>query len=79
MITVNNVSMNFSGQTLFKDVELKFVPGNCYGIIGANGAGKSTFLRCLNLLEQPTSASSPGIWSPPPARSSSPRKSGCPF
>ena len=45
MITVNNVSMNFSGQTLFKDVELKFVPGNCYGIIGANGAGKSTFLR----------------------------------
>ena len=47
MITVNNVSMNFSGQTLFKDVELKFVPGNCYGIIGANGAGKSTFLRIL--------------------------------
>ena len=44
MITVNNVSMNFSGQTLFKDVELKFVPGNCYGIIGANGAGKSTTL-----------------------------------
>ena len=68
MITVNNVSMNFSGQTLFKDVELKFVPGNCYGIIGANGAGKSTFLRILS-----------GIWSLPPARSSSPRKSGCPF
>ena len=40
MITVNNVSMNFSGTTLFKDVNLKFVPGNCYGIIGANGAGK---------------------------------------
>ena len=39
MITVNNVSMNFSGQTLFKDVELKFVPGNCYGIIGANRRG----------------------------------------
>ena len=34
MITVNNVSMNFSGQTLFKNVDLKFVPGNCYGIIG---------------------------------------------
>ena len=48
MITVNNVSMNFSGQTLFKDVELKFVPGNCYGIIGANGAGKSTFLKILS-------------------------------
>lgn len=48
MITVNNVSLNFSGQTLFKDVDLKFTPGNCYGIIGANGAGKSTFLRILS-------------------------------
>ena len=48
MITVNNVSMNFSGQTLFKDVELKFVPGNCYGIIGANGAGKSTLMKIVN-------------------------------
>ena len=48
MITVNNVSMNFSGQTLFKDVELKFVPGNCYGIIGANGAGKSTTLKTVS-------------------------------
>lgn len=47
MITVNDVSLNFSGQTLFKHVDLKFVPGNCYGIIGANGAGKSTFLRIL--------------------------------
>ena len=47
MITVNDVSMNFSGQPLFKHVDLKFVPGNCYGIIGANGAGKSTFLRIL--------------------------------
>ena len=43
MITVTNVSMNFSGQPLFKDVDLKFTPGNCYGIIGANGAGKTTF------------------------------------
>ena len=50
MITVNNVSMNFSGQTLFKDVELKFVPG----IIGANGAGKSTFLRILSGDLEPT-------------------------
>ena len=40
MITVNDVSLNFSGQTLFKHVDLKFTPGNCYGIIGANGAGK---------------------------------------
>ena len=54
MITVNNVSLNFSGQTLFKDVELKFVPGNCYGIIGANGAGKSTFLRILSGDLEPT-------------------------
>jgi len=58
MITVNNVSMNFSGQTLFKDVELKFVPGNCYGIIGANGAGKSTFLRLLSGDQPPISANS---------------------
>lgn len=48
MITVTNVSVNFSGQPLFKDVDLKFTPGNCYGIIGANGAGKSTFLRVLS-------------------------------
>lgn len=48
MITVTNVSLNFTGTTLFKDVNLKFTPGNCYGIIGANGAGKSTFLRILS-------------------------------
>jgi len=47
MITVSNVSLNFGGQILFKNVDLKFTPGNCYGIIGANGAGKSTFLRIL--------------------------------
>ena len=40
MITVNNLSMSFGGQTLFKDADLKFNNGNCYGIIGANGAGK---------------------------------------
>ena len=55
MITVNDISMNFSGQTLFKHVDLKFVPGNCYGIIGANGAGKSTFLRILSGDLEPTS------------------------
>ena len=37
MITVNNLSFHFGGQTLFKNVDLKFTPGNCYGIIGANG------------------------------------------
>ena len=47
MIIVNNLSFQFGGQLLFKDVDLKFIPGNCYGIIGANGAGKSTFLRIL--------------------------------
>ena len=54
MITVNDVSLNFSGQTLFKHVDLKFVPGNCYGIIGANGAGKTTFLRILSGELEPT-------------------------
>ncbi|MCR5122838.1 MAG: ATP-binding cassette domain-containing protein [Ruminococcus sp.] len=47
MIQVNGLTMQFGGQTLFKDAELKFTGGNCYGIIGANGAGKSTFLRIL--------------------------------
>ena len=54
MITVNDVSRNFSGQTLFKHVDLKFTPGNCYGIIGANGAGKTTFLRILSGDLEPT-------------------------
>lgn len=57
MINVTNVSMNFSGTTLFKDVDLKFNPGNCYGIIGANGAGKSTFLRILSGDLDPTTGS----------------------
>ena len=47
MITVSDLSFQFGGQLLFKDVDLKFTPGNCYGIIGANGAGKSTFLKIL--------------------------------
>ena len=54
MITVSNVAFQFGGQLLFKDVDLKFTPGNCYGIIGANGAGKSTFLRILCGELQPT-------------------------
>ena len=45
MITVNNLSLQFGKRVLYKDVNLKFTPGNCYGIIGANGAGKSTFLK----------------------------------
>ena len=48
MITVSNVSLNFSGEPLFKEVNVKFTEGNCYGVIGANGAGKSTFLKILS-------------------------------
>ena len=48
MITVTDLSLTFSDKPLFKDVNLKFTPGNCYGIIGANGAGKSTFLKILS-------------------------------
>ena len=48
MITVSDVSLHFSEKPLFKDVNIKFTAGNCYGIIGANGAGKSTFLKILS-------------------------------
>ena len=48
MITVTDLSLRFSEKPLFKDVNLKFMKGNCYGIIGANGAGKSTFLKLLS-------------------------------
>ncbi|MCB9641268.1 MAG: ATP-binding cassette domain-containing protein [Myxococcales bacterium] len=47
MIQVDHVTLSFGGRVLFKDVDVKFVPGNCYGLIGANGAGKSTFLKIL--------------------------------
>ena len=48
MIQVNNVSLKFGKRTLFEDVNIKFTNGNCYGLIGANGAGKSTFLKILS-------------------------------
>ena len=48
MITVSNVSLRFGGRKLFEDVNVKFTSGNCYGVIGANGAGKSTFLKILS-------------------------------
>ena len=48
MISVSDVSVKFGDKPLFKDVNVKFTPGNCYGIIGANGAGKSTFLKVLS-------------------------------
>ncbi|KOR24627.1 ABC-F family ATP-binding cassette domain-containing protein [Clostridium sp. FAM 1755] len=48
MITVTNLSLRYGDKKLFEDVNLKFTPGNCYGVIGANGAGKSTFLKILS-------------------------------
>lgn len=54
MISVNNLSLQFGKRTLFDDVNLKFVQGNCYGVIGANGAGKSTFLKILTGEQDPT-------------------------
>lgn len=47
MISTSNVSLSFGGRKLFEDVSIKFTPGNCYGLIGANGAGKSTFVKIL--------------------------------
>src|SRR5665647_1298519 len=47
MITASNLSIQFGKRILFQDVNLVFIPGNCYGVIGANGAGKSTFLKML--------------------------------
>jgi ATPase subunit of ABC transporter with duplicated ATPase domains len=57
MITVSNLSLRYGKRTLFEDVNLKFSQGNCYGIIGANGAGKSTFLKILSGEIDPSSGS----------------------
>ena len=57
MITVNNVGLRFGDRKLFEDVNIKFTPGNCYGLIGANGAGKSTFLKILSGELEPQSGS----------------------
>ena len=54
MIAVNNLSLQFGKRVLFDEVNLKFVQGNCYGVIGANGAGKSTFLKILTGDQDPT-------------------------
>ncbi len=48
MISANNITLSFGERVLFKDVNIKFTPGNCYGVIGANGAGKSTFMNILS-------------------------------
>ncbi len=57
MITVNNLNLQFGGSVLFSRVDLKFTPGNCYGVIGANGAGKSTFLKILSGELEPSGGS----------------------
>lgn len=57
LITVNDVSLQFPDRKLFDDVNIKFTPGNCYGLIGANGAGKSTFLKILAGDIQPSTGS----------------------
>ena len=55
MLTVSNLSLQFGKRVLFDEVNIKFTKGNCYGIIGANGAGKSTFLKILSGKQDPTS------------------------
>ena len=55
MISTQNLTLQFGKRILFKDVNIKFTPGNCYGLIGANGAGKSTFLKVLSGEVEPTS------------------------
>lgn len=55
MISTSNVSLQFAGKKLFDEVNVKFTPGNCYGLIGANGAGKTTFLKILSKELDPTS------------------------
>jgi ATPase subunit of ABC transporter with duplicated ATPase domains len=55
MISTNKLSLAFGGSKLFDDVNVKFTPGNCYGVIGANGSGKSTFLKILEGAMEPTS------------------------
>lgn len=55
MLTVSNISLQFGKRVLFDEVNVKFTKGNCYGIIGANGAGKSTFLKILSGEQEPTS------------------------
>ena len=55
MISVSKLSLIFSDKKIFEDVNLMFLPGNCYGVIGANGAGKTTFLKLLSGEKESTS------------------------
>src|ERR1700755_1362899 len=54
MITTDKLTLAFGGRVLFENVDAKFTPGNCYGLIGANGAGKSTFLKILSGVQEPS-------------------------
>mgnify|MGYP000591295319 CR=1 FL=1 len=54
MIATSNLELRFGSRKLFEDVNIKFTPGNCYGLIGANGAGKSTFIKILTGDVEPT-------------------------
>ena len=68
MITVSDLAIQFGKRILFQDVNMKFTPGNCYGIIGANGAGKSTFIKMLS--------GHTIIWQQQPSQKAGP--AGCP-
>ena len=63
MLTANGVTVRFGKRVLFEDVNIKFGKGNCYGIIGANGAGKSTFLKVLSGELEPSKGSSNAVTS----------------
>lgn len=65
MISTSNISLRFGGKKLFEDVNVKFTPGNCYGLIGANGAGKTTFLKILSKELEPNTGE---VIVPPKAR-----------
>src|ERR1700761_8908321 len=54
MISTTDLSLSYGGRRLFENVNVKFTPGNCYGLIGANGAGKSTFVKILSGEIEPT-------------------------
>ena len=54
MISTSELTLNFGSRKLFEDVNVQFYPGNCYGVIGANGAGKSTFLKILSGEQEPS-------------------------
>ena len=67
MIAANNVTLRVGKKALFEDVNIKFTEGNCYGMIGANGAGKSTFLKILSGQLEPTNGDVKRFLNPSPS------------